>query len=403
MRRAPIPLEDPPLLQACHEEPMNQLRRIPSRLVRLLGVLLALAHLGVAAAQVETPPSPIPPAVVLPPVTIEESRLLVDGQPFTVRGFNYIHPEGTPPGCPELHFGADSRCPWDPDAIEADMARLQGLGVNTIRIFLNYYVFGGARTADPQYDPAPALMQLDGLIASANRHGIYVLPVLLAKFPQEQLTAEGYAGAAELHVRPVLRHLAGRPGLLGLDLFNEPDIGSPIDIQCWDWDNGDAPLCLELAIQRTAFLTRLSADARELAPGHARTIGVAFAKSYFRPLAAPIRLATLVDFYSFHYYDNDPFDSGRYAQHWYYGRGLPFDLQRSIDELVALPDARPIVVTELGFPSGEGAVRDDAALRADLRTGMATALESGAAGVVLWPFQPTPELVIGELFRPAGE
>jgi endo-1,4-beta-mannosidase len=346
------------------------------------------------------PPTDLAPQ--LPPVRVAEGQLLAGDQPFVVRGVNYMHPTGTAAGCPELHFGADATCPWRPEAVEADMARLRALGVNTVRVFLNYYVFGGARAASPSYDMTPALEHLDGLIASANRHEIYVLPVLLAKFPQDQLTGAGYERAAELHIRPVAAHLAGRRGLLGLDLFNEPDIGSPIDGHCWDWDNGDYPLCIELAKGRLEFLGRLSAEVRAIDPGRPLTIGAAFAKSYFRPYAAPTRMDDLVDFYSFHYYDNDPFDSGRYAQHWYYGQGFPRDLERSLAELRELPGDKPIVITELGFPTGEGALRDEAALRADLQTALATA-EAAGVGLVLWPFQEPHEALLGDLFLPPAE
>jgi hypothetical protein len=370
------------------------------RLILLTGALLALTPVGFALARTD-PKAQQPAAPPLPAIHVVEGALLAGDQPFTVRGVNYIHPSGTPAGCPELHFGADAACPWRADAIEADMARLSALGINTVRIFLNYYVFGGARAADPKYSLEAPLAHLDALIASANRHGIYVLPVLLAKFPQPQLTPEGYEQAAALHVRPLLRHLAGRPGLVGLDLFNEPDIGSPIDGRCWDWDNGDEPLCLELARGRMAFLTMLGGEARATDPARPLTIGVAFAKSYFRPLAAPGRLASLVDFYSFHYYDNEPFDSGRYAAHWYYGEGFPSDLRRSLAELQGLPADKPIVITELGFPSGPQTTRDEAALRGDLRRALAVAGEMGGAGVVLWPFQENPELLVGDLFGPA--
>lgn len=377
------------------------LHNIPARLRALLLlplVLAALAPAPPARAAFEVHIAAVADAPALPPVVVSGRQLTVAGAPFEVRGVNYIHPSGGDPSCPELHFGADARCPWDVAAIDADMERLRAHGVNTIRIFLNYYVFGGARAADPAYDLAPPLAHLDALIASANSRGIYVLPVLLAKYPQDQMTAEGLARAMELHVAPVAQHLAERPGVLALDLFNEPDIGSPIDERCWDWDNGDFPGCIVMAEQRIAFLTQLYYEVKWYAPRQLTTIGMAFAKSYFRPAAAPSPLAGLVDFYSFHYYDNDPFDSGRYAQHWYYGEGLPNDLRRSVDELHALGHEKPVVVTELGFPTGPDALRGEPELRRDLRLGLTTARESGAAGVVLWPFQAAPEELIGDLF-----
>lgn len=359
-------------------------------LLLMLLMLLLLTSLPHARAAQDAPP--------LHPVTPDAGQLWLLGQPFEVRGINYIHFTGSPAGCPELHFGADAHCPWDQQAIDHDMARFQALGVNSIRIFLNYYVFGGARAYDANYSMARPLANLDALIASANRHGIYVMPVLLAKFPQQFMTAEGYAYAAQLHIRPLLQHLAGRPGILAWDLFNEPDIGSPIDQRCWDWDNGDFALCRVLAEQRFAFLSRLSADARALDPGRPLTIGMAFAKSHFRPLGAAGDFSALVDIYSFHYYDNDPFDSGRYAEHWYYGAGFPYDLQRAIDELTALPVRKPVLVTELGFPSGPGTLRDEAALRRDLAQGLATARMSEAAGVMLWPFQEPHALLAKRVF-----
>lgn len=360
-----------------------------------LATTLVGAPLGAHAAPGAAAPSGQP---ALPRVTIAGRQLLRDGAPFEVRGVNYIRPTGSPAACPELSFGADGRCPWEIGLIDADMARLRSRGVNTVRVFLNYYVFGGARAASPSYSLATPLAHLDALVASANSHGIYVMPVLLAKYPQDQFGVAGLTQALGLHVAPVVEHLAGHPGVLAWDLFNEPDIGSPIDERCWDWDNGDFPLCAQLAEQRVAFLTQLYYEVKWLDREQLTTIGMGFAKSYFRPVAVPSPLAGLVDFYSFHYYDNDPYDSGRYAQHWYYGQGLPADLARSIAELHALGNEKPVVVTEIGFPTGEGAQRDEARLRADLRLSQAIAREAGAAGIVLWPFQPTPDALVGDLF-----
>ncbi len=360
------------------------------RLALLIGVLVA----ALPATAAPRPPDPPP----LHPITPDHGQLWLTGQPFELRAINYTQYSGAPPGCPELHFGADQACPWNQAAIEADMAQLAALGVNGIRIFLNYYIFGGARAATPAYDPAPALAHLDALIAAASRQRIYVLPVLLAKFPQQELTPAGYEQAATLHVRPLVSHLAARPGLIAWDLFNEPDLAGPIDQRCWDWDNGAFPLCLSLANERLAFLALLSAEVRALDPGRPLTIGAGFAKNYFRPLEATARMADLVDIYSFHYYDNDPYDSGRYAAHWYYGAGFPADLQRAVDELTALGPRKPVLVTELGFPSGAGSMRDEPTRQHDLRLGLQTARQAGAAGVALWPFQSNPGLLVGDLF-----
>ncbi|MBX0329299.1 cellulase family glycosylhydrolase [Oscillochloris sp. ZM17-4] len=361
----------------------------------LVALLCAINVIPAAAKEVITVTPDAPP---LPAITIADGRLVAGDQPFEIRGANYVRLTGSSAICSDIHFGADGRCPWDQAAIDADMDRMQALGVNTVRVFLNYYVFGGAGAADPAYNINTPLEHLDRLIASANRRGIYVLPVLMAKYPQDRFTEDGLSQAIRLHITPLAWHLASRTGVLAWDLFNEPDIGSPVDERCWDWDNGDFPPCKELAIQRADFLTRIHWHLRTIDPTHLTTIGMGFAKSYFRPAEAAERLAGMVDFYSFHYYDNDPYDSGRYAQHWYYGQGFPADLQRGIDELATMAQAKPVLISELGFPTGPGALRDEAALRHDLALGLRTSRERGAAGVILWPFQPTPEELIGDLF-----
>ncbi|NNJ12031.1 cellulase family glycosylhydrolase [Chloroflexales bacterium ZM16-3] len=368
----------------------------PVRIYMMIAAMICTLSAMPTAAKEMTPDAPAD--APLPAIAISDGQLVADGQPFEIRGVNYVRLTGSSDICSDIHFGADGRCPWDQAAIDADMDRMQALGVNTIRVFLNYYVFGGARAADPAYNINTPLEHLDSLIASANRRGIYVLPVLMAKYPQDRFTEDGLSQAINLHITPVAWHLANRTGVLAWDLFNEPDIGSPIDERCWDWDNGDFPLCKELAIQRADFLTGIHWHLRTIDPAHLTTIGMGFAKSYFRPAEAGPRLAALVDFYSFHYYDNDPYDSGRYAQHWYYGQGLPGDLQRGIDELATMAQAKPVLISELGFPSGPGALRDEATLRQDLALSLQTARDSRAAGVILWPFQPSPEELIGDLF-----
>ncbi len=335
----------------------------------------------------------------LPPVTAQGARLLAGGRPFEVRGVNYItHTGADAARCPEIQFGADPNCPWEIAPIRADLDRLRGLGVNTVRIFLNYYVFGGARAADPNYRMDTALAHLDALIAEADARGIYVLPVLMAKYPQDRFGPDAYATALDLHVRPVVRHLAGRPALLMWDLFNEPDIGSPVDQRCWDWDNADFPLCFQLAQERLRFVRVVSDEVSRLDPQRLTTVSLAFAKNYFEPHDAVLRAADMVDVLTFHYYDNDPYDSGRYAAHWYYGQGFPADLRRSIDELNALVPARPVLLTEIGFPTGPDAKRAPDDLRRDLRAARDLARELDAAGLVLWPFQTDPDALIGDLF-----
>jgi len=174
------------------------------------------------------------PAGALPAITTQSGKLRSGESQFEVHGLNYIHPSSADlTKCPALQFGADANCPWELAPIAADFDKLQAQGVNTLRVFLNYYAFGGARAADPNYSVQQPLAHLDALIAEAGKRNMYVLPVLLAKYPQDRFRAEDYTMALDLHVRPVVRHLAGKPGLLAWDLFNEIDLGGPVDQLWW--------------------------------------------------------------------------------------------------------------------------------------------------------------------------
>ncbi|MFM7679463.1 MAG: glycosyltransferase, partial [Roseiflexaceae bacterium] len=268
---------------------------------------------------------------------------------------------------------------------EADFDRLHARGINTIRVFLNYYVFGGAIPIFNGTQKGIALQHFETLLNAANARGIYVMPVLYAKYPQTNFASPHYATALDVHARPLVRYFAGHPGIIAWDIFNEPDIGSPIDLRCWDWDNADYAGCYPLAQERLYFLSTVAQDIKQLDPTHLRTIGMAFAKSHAEPREAPLRIADMVDFYTFHYYDDSPYDSGRYKLHWYYGRGFPHDLRRSIQELHDLGLGKPIVVTELGFPTDPAdGTRNAAELARDLAVARDVLRDMGTSGMVIW-------------------
>ena len=295
-------------------------------------------------------------------------------------------------------FGGDAQCPWQLAPVVADFDQLQARGVNTIRVFLNYYVFGGAKANDATYSMAYALTNFDQLLAAANQRGIYVMPVLLAKYPQDRFRPEDYATALDLHVRPVVEHLKQRSGIIMWDLFNEIDLAGPIDERCWDYDNRNYAGCFPLAQERLHFIRAMHDEVKRLDPQRLVTTSVGFAKSYFRPVEADIRLADIVDLYSIHYYDNDPYNSGRYAAHWYYGQGFPTDLGRAVDDLYALKLNKPVLVTEIGFPSGPDSKRSEAEMLRDLRTARDLLRDRSAEGILLWPFQNDLNQIPGDLF-----
>ena len=85
------------------------------------------------------------------------------------------------------------------------------------------------------------------------------------------------------------------------------------------------------------------------------------------------------------------------------GRLVDADLQRSIRELRALKVYKPILITEIGFPTGPQDTRDTAAMRRDFATARHVVREEGASGMILWPFQVTPDELVGNTFAPVRE
>jgi endo-1,4-beta-mannosidase len=363
-----------------------------SRLLLPIVVVLLVAIIATSYALAQTRKPPAPPVsseYPLPPITLSE-----------IRGVNYVRTTVDDPDiCPDLHYGQDQDCPWDLAAIEADLDRLSAQGVNTLRIFLNYYAFGGARLSNPNYTMDQAMEHLDTFVDAANRRGMYVMPILLSKYPQDHgFEPDYYEIALDVHVRPVVSHFAGHEGIIAWDLFNEIDIGSPIDQRCWDWSNEDFPLCIHLARERVLFLKAMGDEVRRLDPDTPITASMAFAKNFTQPPGTAYQVADLVDFFSFHYYDNEPYDSGRYEEHWYYGEGFPADLERALIELDALGTDKPIVLTEIGFLSGPDTTRTHAMRRRDLATAFELVYHEYDSGFMLWPFQIEPEELVGDLF-----
>jgi len=364
-------------------------------------VMLGLLGNEVQSLQQQTPPVVYAtPATATQPIISRNGHLAIGDQPFEVRGVNYIYTTGDDPViCHAIQFGADGRCPWNMTNINADLDRFKAHGINTVRVFLNYYVFGGSTPVYTATGKGSALVHFEEFVAAANARGIYVLPVLLAKFPQTKFGAANYAHFINVHINPLVSSFVGHPGILAWDLFNEPDIGSPVDLRCWDWDNADYPGCFPLAEERQYFISTIAQAVAAADPSHLRTVSLAFAKSHAKPSNTRLRIADMVDFFSFHYYDDSPYDSGRYKAHWYYGQGFPSDLHRSIREIQALGLGKPIVVTEIGFVTdGADATRNTAQLARDLLAARNLSREMGASGMVIWPFQSSFESMLGDLY-----
>lgn len=115
-----------------------------------------------------------------------------------IRGVNY-QPRSAP-------FHAFWAAP-NPAEVQADFARIQALGLNTVRVFVPY----------PLPPDAPAT--LTAVLNAAQRHHLRVIPTLLDGYTTYSLAELPDVLRALDVLAPTLRH----PSVLAIDLKNEPD------------------------------------------------------------------------------------------------------------------------------------------------------------------------------------
>ena len=139
-------------------------------------VMLGLLGNEIQTLQQQAPPLVYAtPATATQPIISRNGQLAIGDKPFEVRGVNYIYTTGEDPViCHAIQFGADGRCPWNMTNINADLDRFKAHGVNTLRVFLNYYVFGGSIPVYTAKGKGAALVHFEEFVAAANARGIYV-------------------------------------------------------------------------------------------------------------------------------------------------------------------------------------------------------------------------------------
>jgi hypothetical protein len=106
------------------------------------------------------------------PITVSNKQLLVNGQPFVVKGVNYNPTPKTDPSWPDDWTMQKS-------IVFSDFAKMKEMGVNAIRVYVKYdRLFGNwDEKLDPSMDRADAgvLENYRTLMAEADRLGIYVI------------------------------------------------------------------------------------------------------------------------------------------------------------------------------------------------------------------------------------
>lgn len=171
---------------------------------------------------------------------------------------------------------------WDPETIDRELGYAEELGMNSMRVFLNYLVW--------KEEGEAFLERIDTFLDLTEKHGMSVLFVLLddcwdpephygkQKEPVpyihnsgwvqcpgwEILSDTGSHGVLEPYVKEVLQRFDGDPRVMGWDLYNEP--GNMNKISYADPDNKP-----EFSL---ILLKKVFNWAREVHPSQPLTTGV---------------------------------------------------------------------------------------------------------------------------------
>ncbi|MEM7537086.1 MAG: cellulase family glycosylhydrolase [Chloroflexota bacterium] len=239
-----------------------------------------------------SPPHPLTPSPRPNFVYVEGRQLMLDGEPFVVRGINYY---------PQEYPWHDFLPNYQRSVVEEDLRTIKNLGLNTVRTFILYEHPGGPDVPDYVMD------NMQHFLDYADRIGLKVMFGLFDFRADYNLLLWSNG---DRHMETILTEFADHPGLLAWDLKNEPD---------FDYDSAGKELV-------DGWLRHIAVLAREYDPNHLLTIGWALPESAFAH-------ADLLDFVSYHHYK--AFDE----LPTFYG-----DLRFQV------PD-KPLVLSEIGLPT----------------------------------------------------
>jgi hypothetical protein len=209
-----------------------------------------------------------------------------------VRGVNYY-----PSKTPWKRFWME----FDTTVIKTDFGHISKLGMNTIRIFIPFEVFGGANV------DSAMLRRMDVLLDLALHQGLYVIPTLF-DFPPG-FSLKHYA-QTERHLKAILTRFRFHDQILAWDVKNEPDLDFAY------WGRQQVLRWLEFVIERS----------RHYDPVHPITIGWSRASH-------AVLFQDQLDFLSFH--DFDP-DAGFAAR---------------LDSVLEVAKEKTVMLSEFGIPT----------------------------------------------------
>jgi len=268
---------------------------------------------------------------------------------------------------------------WDETDIEADFAKMQDLGFNTVRFDL-FWAWFEPRPGD--YNPE-AFRQFDVFVRLAHRYGIYLHPTLFIG---------GEVGEAFWDVPwRQGRHPHGDPEMLRLQTDHAAEFARRYcgEAAIIAWDLIDEPPYWIVANQTTDAMainwTRLVAGViRRYDPGRVLCVGTSMEDISHGPFR-PDNLAAEVDFFSVHpysIYTLDRFPDPMLSERGTYGGAFQTTL--------SLGAGRPVMIHEFGASSAQ--YSPERIAQFDSVT-MYSGLAAGACGFLPWCYtDASPQL-----------
>ncbi len=259
---------------------------------------------------------------------------------------------------------------WDEASIEADFAKMQELGFNTVRLDL-FWAWFEPRPGD--YNPR-AFAQLDFLVNMAHKYQIYLHPAMfIGGEVGEAYWDVPWRHGRHPHADPEMlrlqtdhaaelaRRYQGEPAILAWDLTDEPPFwivsGDTTDAMAMNW-------------------TRLIAGAiRRNDPQKPLVVGISMDDLAHGPFR-PDLIAGEVDFFSAHPYSI--YEPGLFPDPMLSTRGTYCG---AFQTLLGRGASRPVMIHELGASSAQYTPERIAAFD---RTTMYSSLAAGANGFLLW-------------------
>jgi hypothetical protein len=291
-----------------------------NRLLFLMLLAAFIAACPLKKTSVDIIPAPVPtpvpepktdPNAANPNVYVQGNRFYFQGKEFEFKGANYY---------PSRNSWRKMWEVWDSAPIDQELGLLEAIGVNTVRIFLDYHLFEKYRIYG---DSSIMLIHLDELLSILDKHK---MRALITPF----VWGYGDLKTDKLHIQSIASRYKDDARVFGWDVSNELD-------HCWI----DDPQKKRAAIQEWA--AGIFAALKETDKNHLATVGDYgwYLGNRDDPYGSGISLdlskmsvpVESQDFVCFHWYS-----------HYY---ALDVALTKLSPAV-----SKPIVIEEIGLPTG---------------------------------------------------